>query len=404
MKILSFMATRNKTLLTKFLSTELQLSREERTVGFSFTSKSNICERYSYSELPDGASVVFDEYLSHDPEAWDLTRVTNNACPFLKNHTRGQKIGIIKSVALDGEKGVCLAKLSKNALADQFMSDIEDGTSGGISFGYMVEEYKVISPAEYSTDKDGYRKLTKKALLEATKIVLFEISSEDIPADPTVGYGKSFVELDNVTIDGNPNFYPQLQEKAMNQSDTKSLELELASAKSALSEANETNASLKSKQEVLISEINNLHAKQQILTSENGKLAEQVKQFESLLEQKAAIISNFEKKELVASRYYDLRQKAEDLVSQAKLSGSEFNELFSTVPSEDIAIHTKSQTDKLSYIDFHLSLIEKRAKPLINLEQSVKEPVSNPGQVDSKQIESHAAELLKTVNQSPIFM
>ena len=86
------------------------------------------------------------------------------------------------------------------------------------------------------------------------------------------------------------------------------------------------------------------------------------------------------------------------------MSGSEFNELFSTVPSEDIEIHTKSQTDKLGYIDFHLSLIEKRAKPLINLEQSVKEPVSNPGQIDSKQIESHAAELLKTVNQSPIFM
>jgi hypothetical protein len=405
MKIFSFMATRNKSLLTKFLSTELQLNREERTVGFSFTSKSNICERYSYSdELPDGASVVFDEYLSHDPEAWDLSRVNNNACPFLKNHTRGQKIGIIKSVALDGEKGVCISKLSKNALADQFMSDIEDGTSGGISFGYIVEEYKVISPAEYSTDREGYRKLTKKALLEATKIVLFEISSEDIPADPTVGYGKSLVELDNVTIDGNPNFYPQLQEKIMNQPDTKSLELELASAKSALSEANDANASLKSKQEVLIGEINNLQAKQQILTSENGKLAEQVKQFEWLLEQKAEIISNFEKKELVASRYYDLRQKAEDLVSQAKLSGSEFNELFSTVPSEDIGIHTKSQTDKLSYIDFHLSLIEKRAKPLINLEQSVKDPVVNPGQVDSKQIESHAAELLKTVNQSPIFM
>jgi hypothetical protein len=398
------MATKNKSLLTKFLSTDLQLNREERTVGFSFTSKSNICERYSYSELPDGASVIFDEYLSHDPEAWDLTRVTSNACPFLKNHARGQKIGIIRSVSLDGEKGTCITKLSKNALADQFISDIEDGTCGGISFGYMVEEYKVITPAEYSIDEDGYRKITKKALLEATKIVLFEISSEDIPSDPTVGYGKSFVELDNVTIDGNPNFYPQLQEKTMNQPDTKSLELELASTKSALSEANNINASLKSKQEVLISENSNLQAKQQILVSENGKLAEQVKQFEWLLEQKAEIISNFEKKELVASRYYDLRQKAEDLVSQAKLSGSEFNELFSTVPSEDIEIHTKSQTDKLGYIDFHLSLIEKRAKPLINLEQSVKEPVSNPGQIDSKQIESHAAELLKTVNQSPIFM
>ena len=296
------MATKNKSLLTKFLSTDLQLNREERTVGFSFTSKSNICERYSYSELPDGASVIFDEYLSHDPEAWDLTRVTSNACPFLKNHARGQKIGIIRSVSLDGEKGTCITKLSKNALADQFISDIEDGTCGGISFGYMVEEYKVITPAEYSIDEDGYRKITKKALLEATKIVLFEISSEDIPADPTVGYGKSFVELDNVTIDGNPNFYPQLQEKTMNQPDTKSLELELASTKSALSEANNINASLKSKQEVLISENSNLQAKQQILVSENDKLAGHIKQLEVALDEKSSIITNFEKKELLASR------------------------------------------------------------------------------------------------------
>ena len=384
-------ATKNKTILTKFLSTDLQLNREERTVGFSFTSKSNVCERYSFSsDLPEGASFVFDEYLSHNPASWDLTRVTNNACPFLKNHARGQKIGIIKSADLDGEKGFAISKLSKNALADQFMSDIEDGTCGGISFGYMVEEYKVISPAEYSTDNDGYRKLTKKALLEATKIVLFEISSEDIPADPTVGYGKSLVELDNITIDGNPNFYPQLQEKTMSQPDTKSLELELASTKSALLEANTVNISLQ--------------AKQEILTSENTKLADQIKQLGIALDEKSAIISTFEKKEVVSSRYYDLRQKAEDLVSEAKLSGSEFNELFSAVPSEDITLHTKSQVDKLGHIEFHLSLVEKRAKPLINLEQSIKEPIVNPSQPDSKEIESHAAELLKTLNQSPIFM
>jgi hypothetical protein len=300
----------------------------------------------------------------------------------LKNHTRGQKIGIIKNVILDGEKGFAMAKLSKNALADQFMSDIEDGTSGGISFGYSVEEYRVVTPAEYS-DNNGYRELTKKALLEATKIVLFEISSEDIPADPSVGYGKSFVELKNVAINGNPNFYLNSPTNSMNELDNKTLEVELASAKTALSDA---------------------LSKQQILTSENDKLASQVKHLESALTEKSALIANFEKKELVASRYYDLRQKAEDLVSEAKLSNSEFNELFSAVPSEDIALHTKSQSDKLGHIEFHLELIEKRAKPLINLEQSIKEPVVNPSQPDSKEVESHAAELLKTLNQSPIFM
>ena len=55
-------ATKNKTILTKFSSSDLQLNRDERTVGFSFSSKGNICERYyffSNVQLPEGASAVF---------------------------------------------------------------------------------------------------------------------------------------------------------------------------------------------------------------------------------------------------------------------------------------------------------------------------------------------------------
>lgn len=373
-------STKNRNVLTKFLSSsDLTLNTEQRTIGFSFSSKSNICERYAFtSDLPDGASYVFDEYLSHDASAWDLTRVTNNTCPFLRNHTRGQKLGIVKNVTLDGEKGVAVVKLSKNSLADQFVSDIEDETSGGISFGYYVEEYKVISPAEYSEDK-GYRELTKKALLEATKIVLLEISSEDIPADPTVGYNKSGVVLADVTIKGDPNFY---QKSTTMTEEYKTLELELQSVKSALSEST---------------------TKQQILTAENDKLAAQIKQLESAIQEKSELISQFEKKELVTSRYYDLRQKAEDLVSQAKLSSHEFNDLFSELPSEDISVYTKSQSDKLGHIQFHLELIEKRATPLLNLQQSTKdEPLVDPNRPDPAAIETQAKALLQTLSYSPI--
>lgn len=373
-------STKNRNVLTKFLSSsDLTLNTEQRTIGFSFSSKSNICERYAFtSDLPEGSSYVYDEYLSHDSSAWDLTRVSNNTCPFLRNHTRGQKLGIVKNVTLDGEKGVALVKLSKNALADQFMSDIEDGTSGGISFGYCVEEYKVISPAEYSEDK-GYRELTKKAILEATKVILLEISSEDIPADPTVGYNKSGVILQDVIIKGEPNFYPKTTD--MNE-EHKTLELELQSVKSALAESS---------------------AKQQILTAENDRLAAQIKQLESVVQEKSELISHFEKKELIASRYYDLRQKAEDLVSQAKLSGSEFNDLFAALPSDDIASYTKSQSDKLGHIQFHLELIEKRAAPLLNLQQSTKnEPIVDETKPDTAAIEAHAEKLLQTLRHSPI--
>lgn len=378
-------ATKNKTILTKVLSSDLNLNRDARTLGFSFSSKSNICERYSlYGDLPEGASVVFDEQLSHDQRSWDLTRVTNKTCPFLKNHARGQKIGIVTEVALDGDRGMATVKLSRNSLADQFMSDIEDGTSGGISFGYAVEEYRVLTPAEYATDKDGCVMLTKKALLEATKIVLLEISSEDIPADPTVGYGKSIVCFDDISIKGDPNFNPNRKMNEKIGLELTTTKLELTETKTALAEANNTNAILADKQV--------------LLTNENNRLSEQIKVLSKSIEEKNATISIFEKRESVVSRYYDLRQKAEDLVSEGKLAAVEFGELFSEKPSSDIAHHTKS--DKLSYIEFHLELINKRTAPLLNLKQSISEPIVNLSQSNAADVETRALQIIQSLGQS----
>lgn len=382
-------ATKNKTILTKFLSSDLMLNRDERTVGFSFSSKSNICERYYFmDDLPEGASLVFDERLSHDPANWDLTRVSNKACPFLRNHTRGQKIGMVSQVTLDGDRGMATVKLSRNDLAEQFMSDIEDGTSGGISFGYEVKEYQVVTPAEYTADTDGCIILKNKALLEATKIVLFEISSEDIPADPTVGYGKSFVCFDDISIKGDPNFNPNQKMNEKTALELTTVNLELTSVKSALAEANKTNA--------------NLTEKQVLLTNENNRLTEQIKVLTKSIEEKTAVIAAFEKRESVVSRYYDLRQKAEDLVSQGKLSAVEFGDLFSETPSSDIAYHAKS--DRLGYIEFHLELIQKRTAPLLNLKQSIVQPINNSAQPDVVDIETRALQIIESLSQSKPFV
>jgi hypothetical protein len=274
------------TIFTKFLASELEVNQDERTIGFSFSSKNNVVERYLWNadDLPEGASRVFDEAISHDPTAWDLSRVNSKTCPFLKNHVRGQKYGVIRQVELDGEKGMAIAKLSKNQLADQYLSDVLDGTDGGISFGYTVQEYKVITPAEYKVSDDGYMELTKKALLEASKVTLYEISTEDIPADPTVGYGKSFVDLDSIQVKGDPNFLPQIS--PMSPINTNS---ELTS--------------LQTKHEILLTE----HSKQVI---EIKQLSEAIQSKESEnLELKTEILE-LKNYSAIASRYYELRQKA----------------------------------------------------------------------------------------------
>jgi hypothetical protein len=226
--------------------------------------------------------------------------------------------------------------------------------------------------------------LTKKALLEATKIVLLEISSEDIPADPTVGYGKSFVCFDDISVKGDPNFNPNRKMNEKTELELTTTKLELTAIKTALAEANNTN--------VLLSE------KQVLLTNENNRLSEQIKVLSKSIEEKNTAISTFEKRESVVSRYYDLRQKAEDLVSEGKLSAVEFGDLFSETPSSDIAHHTKS--DRLGYIEFHLELINKRTAPLLNLKQSISEPIVNAGQSNPADLETRALQIIQSLGQS----
>lgn len=168
-----------------------------------------------------------------------------------------------------------------------------------------------------------------------------------------MGYGKSEVCFDQVLVKGDPNFNPMDRE----------LQSELLQVKTALESAKQETTALLEKQTLLL--------------NENNKLSEQVKTLTQAVEEKSAVISDFKKRESTVLNYYDLRQKADGLVSEGKLSSVEFNELFSENPANDIDTYLK-QSDRLGYIGFHLELIQKRTTPLLNLKQSVSEPIVQP--------------------------
>jgi hypothetical protein len=135
-----------------------------------------------------------------------------------------------------------------------------------------------------------------------------------------------------------------------------------------------------------------------LLITENNRLTEQIKSLSQSIEEKTAIISAFEQRETIVSQYYRLRQKADGLVSEGKLSSVEFGDLFSENATEDINKHLKS--NKLGYMEFHLDLIEKRTAPLLNLKQSVSEPVTNPNPtVNTADIEFRAARIVGSLSQ-----
>ena len=194
-------------LLTRYLpSRDVKASTSARSLSFPFSSNRPV-ERFAWFDesLPEGSSYIFDEILSHEKNAWNLERVLSGVCPFLRNHDRAVKLGVVEDVQFSGDRAYASVKLRQTPDASQLLTDLEDGTAGGVSFGYSVQKYRVVTPAKFGVDGN----LTQKAVLEAVEITLYEVSCEELPADPTIGFGKSSdrpISLRSVSITGDPGW------------------------------------------------------------------------------------------------------------------------------------------------------------------------------------------------------
>jgi len=130
------------------------------------------------------------EVLGHDAGEVDLTRM-NGGAPVLANHNRTGAIGntpLAGIGAIDLESAVlangrleCDVTISRrDALAD-LRQDIADGLVRNVSIGYQINE-RVLTKQAADGQPDEYR---------VTSWTPFEISLVDIPADATVGLGRS---------------------------------------------------------------------------------------------------------------------------------------------------------------------------------------------------------------------
>jgi HK97 family phage major capsid protein len=170
-----------KTLKTAPIYRELSISRalapsEDRTIEIAFASETPY-ERYWGIEILDCTQA-----------SMDLSRLLNNA-PLLFNHDADRYIGVVQSVDI-GIDRVCRAivRFGKGAEAEQFYQDVLDGILTKVSVGYMINELMLESENE---GESTYR---------VTNWTPFEISMVTIPADDTVGQGRSFEDDSNLTI------------------------------------------------------------------------------------------------------------------------------------------------------------------------------------------------------------
>ena len=135
------------------------------------------------------------EILSHDEGSIDLTRLQELGV-MLFNHDRNTVIGKILSVELDKDERKLRASVQfdEDEESDKIYQKVKSGTLKGVSVGYMVNVWEDV--AEGATSTDG--RFTGPCSV-ATRWTPYELSIVSIPADTTVGVGRSMEnqELEN---------------------------------------------------------------------------------------------------------------------------------------------------------------------------------------------------------------
>lgn len=143
------------------------IDQEARTVELSFSSEAEYERWFGIEVLGHGASEV------------RMGRITNKA-PVLWMHDWDDQRGVVESARIDGDaRGRALCRFSRSPAGDQLFQDIVDGIVTKVSVGYMVHGLKLV---EERDDIDVYR---------VTDWEPFEISMVSVPADDTVGVGRS---------------------------------------------------------------------------------------------------------------------------------------------------------------------------------------------------------------------
>ena len=145
-------------------ATEIR-SLDDRSFEFPFSSEYPV-KRY-----------FGEEVLSHASGAPDFMRL-NDGAPFLFNHDPDKVLGVVERAYLDEEKKRAYAKIrfSRSNFAKQYLDDVKDGILRGISFGYSINDAE--------EREDG---------VLATSWTPHELSLVSIPADPTIGIGRSLL-------------------------------------------------------------------------------------------------------------------------------------------------------------------------------------------------------------------
>lgn len=138
-----------------------------------------------------------DEILSHDADAVDLSRLQEIGV-VLFNHDRDRVIGRVLSVRLDDvtHRLCAVIQFDEDEESERVYQKVRSGTLKGVSVGYAVDVWEEVKAGATSTNG----RFTGPCEV-ATRWTPYELSIVSVPADATVGVGRSFVENGDGTMD-----------------------------------------------------------------------------------------------------------------------------------------------------------------------------------------------------------
>jgi HK97 family phage major capsid protein len=152
-------------------------SGEVRLYPVSFSSEVPV-RRFSWETWED-----YDEVLSHEPADIDLSRA-KNGLPLIKSHQRLLHFGSVNDIQLDEKRKKLRgqASFSSIPLGQEQETMLREGHVKTVSVGYQILSMQLVSK-----DKSGvatYR----------CSWMPYEVSTEPIPADYKVGFGRTRAE------------------------------------------------------------------------------------------------------------------------------------------------------------------------------------------------------------------
>lgn len=133
------------------------------------------------------------EILSHASGAMDLSRL-NSIGVVLFNHDRDEVLGKVIRAWVENNRGYAEIEFDNDPDADVIYQKVRSGTLKGVSVGYRVYNWEEVANNKMSSDGRFAGPCDIAVLWEP-----FEISIVSVPADSTVGVGRSQEDPEDIT-------------------------------------------------------------------------------------------------------------------------------------------------------------------------------------------------------------